>query len=72
MNDLTNAVVSIALAIVGVAFLAVLVSKNANTSGVIGSAGSAFSGALAAAEAPITGMTGSFGGNTQIGPGYYQ
>jgi len=69
MNDLTNSVVSIALAIVGVAFLAVLVSKNANTSGVIKSAGSAFSGALAAAEAPVTGM--GFGGNTQLGPGYY-
>lgn len=70
MSDLTNAVVSIALAIVGVAFLAVLVSKNANTSGVIGSAGAAFSGALAAAEGPITGM-GFGGGNTQVGPGYY-
>lgn len=69
MNDLTNAVVSIALAIVGVAFLAVLVSKNANTSGVIGSAGSAFSGALAAAEAPITGM--GFQGNTNYGPGAF-
>lgn len=68
MNDLTNAVVSIALAIVGVAFLAVLVSKNANTSGVIGAGGNAFSQALAAAEAPITGM--GFQGNTQFGPGY--
>lgn len=70
MNDLTNAVVSIALAIVGVAFLAVLVSKNANTSGVIGTAGGAFAGALQAAEAPIIGMGGAFQGNTQFGPGY--
>lgn len=69
MNDLTNAVVSIALAIVGVAFLAVLVSRNANTSGVISSAGGAFSAALAAAEAPVSGM--GFQGNATIGPGYY-
>lgn len=69
MNDLTNSVVSIALAIVGVAFLAVLVSKNANTSQVIGSAGSAFSAALAAAEAPVSGM--AFQGGTSYGPGAF-
>lgn len=57
MNELVNASVSIALAIVGVALLAVLVSRNANTAGVIGAAGSAFSGGLLAAEAPVLGGT---------------
>jgi len=73
MSELTHATVSIALAIVGVAILAVLVSKNAMTSQVIGSAGSAFSGALAAAEGPVTGYTPSnFGGlgSTLMGPGF--
>jgi hypothetical protein len=57
MNDLTAAVVTIATAIVGVALLAVLVSKNANTSGVLNAAGSAFSTALGAATGPVTGNT---------------
>lgn len=70
MSDLTNATVSIALAIVGVAFLAVLVSRNANTSGVISSAGTAFSNALAAAEGPVSGNTFHVG-NVQTGPGFY-
>jgi len=47
--------VTIAVAIVGVAILATLVSKKANTAGVIQAAGSAFSGALGAATAPVTG-----------------
>lgn len=57
MNELVNATVSIALAIVGVALLAVLVSRNANTAGVIGASGSAFSQSLLAAEAPVLGST---------------
>lgn len=73
MNELTHSLTSIALAIVGVAILAVIVSKNANTANVLGSAGSAFSGALAAAEGPVTGYTPSnFGGlgSTMMGPGF--
>lgn len=73
MDHLTNAVVSIALAIVGVALLAVLVSRNANTVGVIGASGKAFAMGLGAATAPITGggMFGGSLGNEQFGPGYY-
>lgn len=56
MNTMTEAVVTIMTAIVGVAILSVLVSKNANTSGVISSAGSAFSNALSAATGPVTGQ----------------
>ena len=57
MNSLTEGVVTILTAIVGVAILAVLVSRNSNTSGVISSAGSAFSNALSAATGPVTGAT---------------
>lgn len=55
-------IVTIAVAIIGVATLAVLVSKNANTAGVIKSAGGAFSQALATAVSPVTG--GGSGGFT--------
>lgn len=72
MDHLLNGVVSIAVAIVGVALLAVLVSRNAQTPAVISSAGNAFASALNAATGPVTGggFGGSFG-NTQIGPGFY-
>ncbi len=55
-------IVTVAVAIVGVATLAVLVSRNANTAGVIKSAGDAFSGALRAATGPVSG--GGMGGFT--------
>jgi hypothetical protein len=48
-------IVTIGVAIVGVATLAVLVSRNANTAGVIKAGGSAFSEALRAAVSPVTG-----------------
>ena len=50
-------IVTIAVAIVGVAILATLVSKKANTAGVIQAAGTAFSGALNAATSPVTGAS---------------
>lgn len=75
MDQLTTAIVTIAVAIVGVATLAVLVSKNANTSGVIQSAGTAFSGALNAATGPVSGASigGGFSGSIPtygMGTGY--
>lgn len=54
MNSLTEAVVTILTAIVGVAILAVLVGKNSKTSEVIQAAGSAFGNSLAVAESPVT------------------
>lgn len=62
MNDAMEKIVTIAVAIVGVATLAVLVSKKANTAGVIESAGSAFSRALATAISPVTGGNSNFQG----------
>lgn len=74
MNTFVEMIVTIATAIVGLAVVSVLVSKNAQTPAVIQASGSAFSNALGVAEAPVTGasyqldltypgtdMTGSFG-----------
>ena len=57
MNSMTEAVVTIATAIVGVALLAVLVGQKSQTAAVIQSAGSAFGNALIAAESPVTGSS---------------
>jgi len=55
MSHAGEQIATIATAIIGVAILAVLVSKNANTAGVIKSAGSAFSQSLGVAISPVTG-----------------
>ena len=70
MDRLTEAVVTIAVAIIGLATLAVLVSRNANTTGVINAGGGVFNSWLATAESPVTGHSsatynfgqGGFGG----------
>jgi hypothetical protein len=55
MSSLTDSLVTIGTAIVGVATLSVIVSQKANTSQVISAGGNAFSQALEAAVSPITG-----------------
>lgn len=60
MNSTVSGIVTILTAIVGVAILAVLVSKNANTAGVIKAASSGFAQALSAAVSPVSGNGGSF------------
>lgn len=55
MDRITEAIVTIITAIVGVAILSVIVSRRSNTAGVLGAAGSAFANALSAATAPVTG-----------------
>jgi hypothetical protein len=56
MSDrLFDGIVQIALAIVGIAILAVLVSRNAQTPQVIGAAGKAFAQDIGAAVSPVTG-----------------
>lgn len=62
-DQLITSVVTVLLAIVGVAIIAVLVSKNANTTGVISAGASGFSSALGTALSPITG-SGSFTGGS--------
>jgi len=70
-EQMVTSVVTVLLAIVGVAIIAVLVSKNANTAGVIGAGGTAFSGALGTALSPVTGQNmmgglGSFAGGSAL------
>lgn len=65
MNQLTETAASIGLAIVGVAILALLVSRKSNTAGVIGALGASFSNALGVATSPVTGA--SVGGLTGLG-----
>jgi hypothetical protein len=55
MDGLAEKVVTIAVAITGVAMLALIVSKQANTAGVITAGGDSFSKALATALSPVTG-----------------
>lgn len=67
MNDMWSSVVTIATAIVGIAILAVIVSNNSNTAGVLQSATSGFATDIQAAVSPVTGGTsglGSFGNST--------
>ncbi len=55
MNNAVGQIVTVLTAIVGVAILAVLVSRNSQTPAVIKSFGDAFSGSLRAATSPISG-----------------
>jgi hypothetical protein len=59
MNEITVAMGSIAAALIGLAIVAVLVSKQAQTPQVLQSAGTAFSAVIAAAVAPVTGAAGT-------------
>jgi hypothetical protein len=68
MNQITESIVTIAVAIIGLATLAVLVGRNAQTSAVISSAGSAFNSALATAISPVGGGSG-FGSALSGGAG---
>lgn len=55
---LGESVITVLTAIIGVAIIAVLVSKQANTSSVIGAAGKAFSQVLGAAVNPVSNASG--------------
>jgi PRD1 phage membrane DNA delivery len=67
LDRITEGVVTVALAIVGLAVMAVLVSRNAQTPQVLQAGGAAFSRSLLAAEAPVMG---GYSGFTES-PGYY-
>lgn len=61
---LGESIITILTAIIGVAIIAVLVSKSADTSNVVKSAGAAFSQVLGAAVNPVSNASGlgNFGG----------
>lgn len=64
MNSLTEGIITILLMIGGIALAAVLVSRNANTTGVIEAAASGFGNDVAVAQSPVTGS------NLSINLGY--
>lgn len=63
MDQFWNQITTIVLAIIGVAIIAVIVSRNANTSSVISAASGGLAQDLSAATAPVTGATSSNLGN---------
>lgn len=68
MSDhVVTSVVSILMAVVGVAIIAVLISKQANTSNVISAGTTGFGNILKAAVSPVTGSGGLGGQIPQIG-----
>ena len=60
-DNFINAMVAVVTSIVGLAIIAVLISRNANTAGVITSAGGALSTDIATAVSPVTGSGSGFG-----------
>ncbi len=60
-DQLITSVVTVLTAIIGVAIIAVLVSKNANTAQVLSSGSQAFSSALGTALSPVVGSGNSYG-----------
>jgi len=66
-DQLIASVVTVLTAIVGLAVIAVLVSKQANTSGVIQAGGQSFSQAISAAVSPVTGSNGLSGFSAPAG-----
>lgn len=66
MNDLTQGLITIGTAIVGVAILAVIVSKNAQTPSVVQAVGSAFGQDLGVAVSPVTGASGFTGSSFNL------
>ena len=57
MNALAEAGTTVALAIVGLAIIATLVSSRANTAGVIQAGASGFANSLGVAESPVSGTS---------------
>lgn len=57
MNQLWNGLFTVASLIVGLALVATLVSRNANTSGVLNAAAGGLATDIRAATAPVTGAS---------------
>jgi hypothetical protein len=55
MSQLTEMLLTIAMGVIGVATLAIIISKNSNTAGVIQAAASGFGNTLGVAVSPVTG-----------------
>lgn len=59
-NSIVESISTIALAVIGLAIVATLVSRNANTSAVIQSAASGLANNIGIAESPVTGASAQF------------
>lgn len=74
MNSLVEGAITIALMIGGIALASVLVSRNANTTGVIQAAASGFGNDIAVAQSPVTGANVSvnlgYPGESDFGHGF--
>jgi hypothetical protein len=57
MSNITEMLLTIGAGIIGVAMLALIVSKNSNTAGVIQASASGFGNTLDVAISPVTGAT---------------
>ena len=55
MSEFWKEITTIATAIIGLAIVAVLVSRNANTANIVSASTSGFAQTLSAATAPVTG-----------------
>lgn len=55
MSQLTEMLLTIAMGVIGLATLAIIISKNSNTAGVIQASASGFGNVLGVATAPVTG-----------------
>lgn len=73
-KEAIEGIISIVSILAGVAIIATLVSKNANTSGVLASSGNALAVSLNAATAPVTASGSQFGamGWTGGAPAMYE
>lgn len=69
MGSFLTSMVTVLTAIIGVAILAVLVSKNAQTPQVLNSFWGGFSGALQTATGPVSNSVGKLTNNTFSGGG---
>lgn len=69
MSNIGPAFVSIIAGVIGLAIIAVIVSKNANTSSVISGTGSALSSIISAAVSPVSGSSSNTFGSSSTSLG---
>jgi hypothetical protein len=67
MYEMSRAAITVVASIITLAIIAVLVSKNAQTSQVLQAGGSALSGLINAAVSPVSGSNFGTAGNTGTG-----
>ena len=62
--NVEDTISSVVVSVIGLAIVAVLVSRNANTANVIGASGSGLANVIKAAVSPVTGGGGTFVGTS--------